>query len=304
MLTVIYNGVDITSRVSIRKCWHDMYAKGRSDELFLKFNDPMRLWDRWQPSSGDRIEIRSGTISSGEMYIARTLPENGAFSVWAQSMPISAQDKRGKTWQGVRFLQLCREVADRQGLSLETYGVEDHLYAYVMQSGEGDFSFLHKRCALEGCAFLVYSGKLVVYNEAYLEQAEPGETLRILSDTDFRYTDDKAMLYGSCVVTIGPYTGTASVSNGSYREYAPSVDAGVSSQEEADRFAANLLRGANQMARCGYIRFPILAGYAAGSTARLENDRAPSYNGKVFLTHVRNDYAAGSCIVYFRRLEV
>lgn len=304
MLNVVYNGVDITTKVSVRHCWHDMYSKGRSDELLLRFNDPLRRWDRWQPQAGDKISVSSGSISSGDMFVTRTQPENGAFLLYARSMPQGAKDPRGKTWQHVRFLQLCQEVADRNGLALETYGVEDHLYSYVMQSGEGDFPFLHKRCALEGCAFLVYGDRLIVYSEQYMEAIEPTETLRVLDDTDFRYTDDTAMLYGSCTVTVGQYTGTASANNGAYREYRPEIDAGASSQEEADRFAANLLRAANQMGRCGYIRFPVLSGYAAGSTARLQNDRAPSYDGKVFLHHIRNDYAARTCMLYFRYLEV
>ena len=48
-MNLIYNGVDITENVMIQKCWHEMYAQGRSDILTIRMNDEEGLWDKWNP---------------------------------------------------------------------------------------------------------------------------------------------------------------------------------------------------------------------------------------------------------------
>ncbi|NLH01186.1 MAG: phage late control D family protein [Clostridiales bacterium] len=300
MIKVIYKGVDITKDVSINRCWHDMYASGRSDTLNIRFIDALKLWDKWQPQIGDEIRVDYGTIGTGKMFITEAMPKNGLFTISAQSAPASAFEVRNKAWQKVKLSQLGSEIAERNGLSFKSYGVTDRLYSYILQS-ESDFSFLYKRCELEGCAFLVFDGTLVIYSEPYMESSNPTETLYVSSDADFEYSDNRSRLYGSCEIESGKYSGTFDAGNGSARVLRPSFTENIGSNEEAKRYAQNILRAVNKSGIRGIVWSRIMPSYAACSTVKLSNDRAPSWDGTVFIDHVRNDYAEGKSKIFFRR---
>ena len=301
MIQLTYNGVDITDSVSVNRCWHDMYASGRTDTLQIRLNDAEKLWDKWSPTAGDEIRVDFGSISTGAMFVSNVIPQNGIFDIWAQSVPASGFELQNKAWQKVRLLQIGEEVAKRNGLSFISYGVEDRLYSYILQAEQSDFAFLHHRARLEGCAFLVYNKTLVLYSEAYMEALPPTETLVVTADGDYKYTDRKFDLYGSCAVECGMYSGEYTADNGSVRRYRPPYIGSVGSNEEAERFAKNLLRDVNKGCFGGYVRTQILPGYAAASTIELSNERASSWNGTVFIDHIRNDYGKETSKVFFRR---
>lgn len=300
MIKVTYKGTDITSDVSINRCWHDMYASARSDTLHVRFIDSRNLWDKWQPQVGDDISIDYGSIGTGKMFVSDTAPRNGLFTIIAQSSPASGYEIRNKAWQKVKLLQLGSEIAKRNGLSFKSYGVTDRLYSYILQS-DSDFSFLHKRCELEGCSFLVFDGTLVMYSEAYMEDTAASETLNISEDGNYEYFDNRSRLYGSCEIESGIYSGSFSVDNGSERVLRPSLSVNIGSDAEAERYAKNMLRSVNKSAMSGYVVSRILPGYAACSTLALSNKRAPSWDGTVFVNHIRNDYAEGKSKLFFRK---
>ena len=66
MIQLTYNGVDITSKVSISRCWHDMYAANQSDILQIRLNDADVLWDKWAPAVGDEIQVDFDAISTAK----------------------------------------------------------------------------------------------------------------------------------------------------------------------------------------------------------------------------------------------
>lgn len=301
MIQINYNGVDITGRVAINRCYHDMYAAGRSDTLHLRLNDAKNLWDYWGPQKGDEIRIDYGTISTGNMFISSVVPENGAYSISAQAAPHWGFDPQNKSWQRVRLLQISQEIAQRNGLAFKSYGVEDRLYPYIPQSNEGDFRLLNRLAVREGCAILIYNKTLILYNERFMEAQEPRETLDIAADGEYKFNDRRFALYGSCTVDNGSYSGTFSVDNGSTRIYRPDNVGSVGSNEEAKRFAMNLLRSVNKGCYGGFVRARILPGYSAGSTVILNNPRTPSWNGTVFIDHLRNDYGKGQSKIFFRK---
>lgn len=301
MIQLTYKGVDITESVSINRCYHDMYAGGRADTLHLRVNDVYNLWDSWAPAVGDDLRVDYGSINTGTMFLVSATPRNGTYDLEAWSTPASGFEAQHKAWQQVSLLQIGAEIAGRHGLSFASYGVEDRIYPYLLQAGQSDMAFFNRVCTLEGCAFLVYDKRLILYSEPYMEAVAPSEVLTVTQDGDYEYTDRRSELYGSCVITGGAYSGEFDAGNGVSRVLRPETPPNISSNDEATRYAKNLLRAANKGCCGGYVRSRILTGYAAASTVSLENVRAPSWDGPVFLDHVRNDYGAGKSKIFFRR---
>lgn len=302
MIKVTYKGVDVTSDISINRCIHDMYAAGQADTLDIRFNDAAKLWDGWAPAVGDEIRIDYGPASTGTMFVRSCIAENGLYTIKAMSAPPSAMEVTNKAWSQVRLLQIGKEIAGRHGLAFQSYNVTDQLFPYLLQA-KSDFAFLHRVAVQEGCGFLVYDKALVLYGAAAMEAVAPVESLELPLDGDYRYSDARAKLYGSCIVESGDYSGKFDAGNGVSRILRPVCgDMTIGSNAEAERYAKNLLRDANKDGQTGYVRTAgVAAGYAAASTAKLVNQRAPSWDGPVFLYHVRHDYGVGESKLFFRK---
>lgn len=301
MIEVTYKGVDITQSVSVNRCYHDMYASDQTDTLHLRLNDVRNLWDSWGPQDGDEIRIDYGTINTGTMFVSSVQRRNGFCDIVAQAAPKSGFKVQNKAWQQVRLLQLGEEIANRNGLAFSSYGVTDRLYSYILQDGQSDFAFLNQRAKMEGCSFLVYNKRLILYSEAYMESITPSELLEVSAAGQYSYYDRRAELYGSCIVEAGEHVGEFSANNGSPRVYRPQNLGGIGGAAEAERFAKGLLRAVNKDCCGGFVRANVLTGYAAASVIELSNPRAPSWDGPVFLHHIRNDYGNGTSKIFFRK---
>jgi hypothetical protein len=97
------------------------------------------------------------------------------------------------------------------------------------------------------------------------------------------------------------YSGEFAADNNVGRIYRPTNIGSIGSNQEAERFAKNLLRSVNKDCCSGFVRSHILPGYAAASTITLSNARASSWDGAVFIDHIRNDYGNGKSKIFFRR---
>lgn len=301
MIQVVYNGVDITDSVAINRCYHDMYAEGRADSLNIRFNDTAHMWDKWQPKTDDMISIVYGASKTGRMYITDTTPQNGLYEIQALSAPSQAFCRRYKAWAKVTLTQIAQEIAARYGLAYKNYGASDYLYEYILQSNESDLAFLHRRCILESCAFLIYDGTLVLYSQPNLENASPLEVFTVSSDADYHYRDKSSELYGSCRLECGGYVGEYTADAENARVLFPPLLPAVGSSAEAIRFSRGLLRDANKTAYSGYINSAIIPHYAAASVILISNARAPLWDGNAFLTHIRNIYSGGQSKMFFRK---
>ena len=301
-MKIIYEGTDIYPEISVHRCYHDMYADKQSDELLLKLNDTRELWDRWSPKKGDTIAVEDGAAKTGKMFVESVVPESGLITLRAYSAPQSTKDKRSKSWEKVKFLQLIQELAGRHGLTVETYGITDQTYDYVVQNNLPDFAFLQARCTLEGAAFLVYDGKLVVYDEAYMEGQQPVDTITITPANDFEYRDEGAYAYGSAAAVNGGLTGTFSAPAGGDKVLHKVIPIRMSDQSEADRFARGLLRDANKAATVGTLwTGSLLRNYAAGSVVTLATEGVKSWDGAAFISRIRHDYVKTRSKLYLRR---
>ena len=169
---VLYEGRDIYPDISVGRCWCDQRAWGGLDALTIDFGDTRNLWDRWHPEPGDEIALEDGAARTGRMLVSSVVPQSSRFTVAAYPAPREMRERRCKSWERVRLHQLIGEVAQRHGLSYQTYGLENFEYQYVEQDNESDLAFLDRRLTYEGASLIVHDGALVCYSGLWAEEQE------------------------------------------------------------------------------------------------------------------------------------
>lgn len=302
-MQLFFEGTDIYKKVSVNTCIYDSYGEQQADTLRIVFNDGNALWDSWSPRKGNRVSVVLGACSTGEMYITGVRPENGTMCIRASSVPQDHNAKSSKSWQNVRFKQLCEEIAGRHNISCKFYGVKDQVYEYVNQQDKEDFVFMSERCILEGCAFLIYDKNMIVYDEQSIESAGADMTLKITNNVHFEYKDVSRDIYNVCVLKNGKLSGKYTVAGMPEKVLTKVININMSSQAEADRYAKNMLRYENKKMSSGVIDYEkFLGAYAAGSVVNLETAGMGSWNGPVFLTHVRHDMVRARTKLFFRKI--
>ena len=296
-----YNGTDIYSDVSVNYCVHEMYAEKQADTLVIRFNDTKGTWSKWNPAEGDAVRLTEGASDTGKMFIHSMKSENGLFTLRAMSMPKSGATKKSKSWEGVRYLQLANEFAANHGLTFQNYGCKDQVYPYLQQQNETDFAMFSRLSSMEGNQMLIYDGKLLAYNEQYIESQTPAGTLEIGENGVFAYYDDRARCFGSCEVSSGSFFGKFKAPGAtSSTVLRPDIPIRATSNAEAARFAKGLLRNANKYGRTGQFSKELLTGYAAASLIKLSTKKASAWNGTVFVYKVRHDFVGNKSTLYFR----
>lgn len=301
-MKILYEGVDITKKISINRCEHETYAEKRSDRLLFRFNDAAGNWNSWKPVRGEKVRLIDGADDTGVMYVTSIRPENGLFTLEAMSMPLSGENVNSRSWEDVRLLQLGADIATAHGLKFKTYNVADRMYSYLKQERQTDFEFLHRRCQLEGCAMIIYDGSLILYDEHKMETQAATDTITIGADGRFEYIDDSAQSYGSVEIVSGGFRGTYSDKKANTgRVLRPKSEIECTSNAEAARFARGLLRAVNKNTYMGSFRKKLMKGVAAASVINIKTEKASSWNGKVFVTKTRHDFLTGETKIFFRK---
>ena len=299
MLSVEYKGVDITGSIEVERCWIDQYAEAHGDTIKVIFADPDRLWDSWAPQTGDQIRVYDGHIDSGVQYVRGIAPKVGRYEITAGSIPIGAEQKRRAGWGQVTKMHLAREIAARYGLEIKTYGITDHKFYHLRQEDESDLLFLQRLCLIEGDALIIYDNNLVLYSEAYLEGQEPKQLIDLDEDNAPEY--GKEQLYTALSLRNGAteYTTGSDLS----RVKAVTLPIYIDSKGSAERYAKNLLHHCNKMTKGGtFYVSPLAEGYTAGSVAAIKTRGMSSFDGKIFIYHLRADMTNNQMKVFFRCL--
>lgn len=301
-MEIIYQGKDIYPDISVKSCEHEMHAESQADSLVLRFNDTSHQWDSWSVEQESIIEVIEGAARTGKMYIYDVTPQNGVYTLKAFSIPPTSKNRTSKSWEMVYFRQLCREIAQRHGLGYEEHGVTDQLYYYVAQNNEPDFVFLDKRCKLEGCSFLVFDGKLVVYGEKDLEATSPQMLLQLDTTAKFSYSDNTVKSYKTAEIVNGTRVGkySAATESGS-RILHKNITIPMQTEGEANRFAQNLLRLENKNQKTGAIDWDIQRELAPGSMLQLKTFGVKNWDGYVFVYRLRHDYVAEKSKIFIRK---
>ena len=301
-MNLYYNGVDIYGDVSVNYCVHEMFAEKQADSLVLRFNDTKGVWSKWNPAEGDAIRFKEGASDTGKMFIHSMKPENGLYTIRALSMPVTGKTTKSNSWEGVRFLQIANEIAGAHGLTFENDGCIDQVDPYLSQENETDFALFSRLCTLEGCQMLIYDGKLLAYNEAYIEAQAVAGSLEVDENGNFTYHDNRTACYGSCEVNSGSFSGSFKALGATGSAVLRPDNIRATSNGEAARFAKGLLRNANKYGHTGQFSKSLLTDYAAASLLMLKTPKASAWDGPVFVYKVRHDFVGNKSTIYFRDL--
>jgi len=262
---IIYEGKDITSAVEIQKADIIDNAGGMTDSIELWFDDPKGFWSQWKPEKNHTVQIIENGFDSGLMYVDELEQQRGIFIIRALSIPQEAKTSNTKAWENIRFMEFATELASKYGFSLQTYGIQNHLYERVDQFEQADFEFLAWRCLLESYMLKITDSKVVIYDERYMESQIATKTIYADQlDGGYRFKSKSTGRFGGCRVMFENIT----------YEFNPSGTSGpilkvndlyVSNIAEAERFAKGLLRSNNKYENTGSVVIELDASIAAGS---------------------------------------
>lgn len=302
-LKILYNGIDITKDITITACEHEMHAEDKPDEINIKFSDNNYRWDGWNPNRNDTIQVIEGIAKTGKMFIQAVVPENGYMNLTGSSVPEKMRKiikENNKSWTNVKFLQVVTEIAGRNNLSVESHDIENRTIPFIEQENISDLKFLSERCELEGCSFVIYDGKIVIYSPEAIEKAVPVKTITVKDDTGYHYDDNSINAYGACEVDNGSISGAASAEIKNENVLRRILECYIDSSAEANLYAKNILTKANRGLKTGYFQTNIMKDLSAASIVFLKTPAASSNNGKIFYTKIRHDYVKKKTSHYFR----
>jgi hypothetical protein len=270
-MQLIYEGKDITDAIEIRKADVTDNAGGELDSLELQSNDPKGYWSQWNPEENHTIQIKESGFDTGTMYADEISQRRGLIIIKALPVKQETKTENTKAWDNVRFLTIARELANKNRLTLQTFGVQNQLYSRVDQFELSDLSFLDWLCQLEGNALKITGQKLVIFNEQYMESQVPDKTITPdLIDGDFCFKNKSAQIYGVCKLKSGDI-------QYEFRDpdtFGPTLKVNnltINSLAEAERFCKGLLRSKNKFEQTFSGSVKLDPGIAAGITLKLED---------------------------------
>lgn len=215
-ISVTYEHVNITDEIkgSVKTLTYTDVASGESDSLSLSLQDREKKWmGSWAPRKGDHISASAafqdwdGEGDGWGLYCGLFEVDDISMSgppaectIGAVSIPRSTafnEEERTKNWEEVTVKEIAEEIASRAGISLY-YEAEDIPVKSMEQDKQTDCKFLYAVCEKYGLAMKVFAEKIVIFDEAVYEAAQPA--------ADLRY-EDFAAGYQYKSTLEGTYTG-------------------------------------------------------------------------------------------------
>ncbi|NFE73379.1 hypothetical protein FDC27_05160 [Clostridium botulinum] len=282
-MDLYYEGVKL--EVIINNYKIDDNMGGKCDSVSVTFADIKHECREWNFKKNDVIEIVEYPFSSGKMFVDGYSCSNGLYTIQALSIKKKLKNKKSKSWENVRFLDLARDLLKDSDLELETYGIDDYLYQRVDQLEENNIEFLNYRCKLEGYNLKITDGKAVIVSESYLEKQNTALTVTLTEfkdDYGFECTSNK--VFGGCELSsFSKEFIKGSFINDDSLEILKISNIVAYSIEEANRFSKNILRSYNKKETTGYFSIEKNNTIAAGNTIEIKLDL---FSGKYIIENL------------------
>ncbi|MBO5145007.1 MAG: LysM peptidoglycan-binding domain-containing protein [Lachnospiraceae bacterium] len=302
-LHIAYEHVDITDDITgdVNSFSYKDKASGESDEISLSIQDREKKWmSGLIPSKGDHISAVPrffdwlGDGDCWEMYCGEFEVDDVSISgppavcgINAVSIPRSKafnEEERTKNWENVTVQEVAEEIANRAGISLY-YEADEIPIQSLEQDKQTDCKFLYSVCEQYGLAMKVFAEKIVIFNEAEYEEAEPVAVLRYEEFKKYTYNSTLAGTYtGAKISYTDPGTGEDHIVMVGDGNRIMEINQEADSAADAQRKAVAELNNANKKAVTFSGTLMARKELIAGSCINLEGFGIP--DGKYYIDEV------------------
>lgn len=270
-MNIYYQGTDITDACDVVACRHTD-TTGRCDFLEMEMEHAPQ-WDLWMPAPDDEIRVEVDGYSTGKLFLADVLPEEGRYRLWATSLPLAARTRKYECFEGKTLQAVLSQVAASCGMTGKLYGLSGaQQYACLLRNGETAPEFLKRILEWEGAYLKAMDGKLIGIELEYAKKLKAVCEITIENDemgVSYLRTDDKR-LSGMDVTSVFA-DGAASDTDGRAGREARG-DLPVREQGEADRWARGLLRCRNAGTETLEMNMEFHPGFTAMSHVSVQAD--------------------------------
>lgn len=326
--TILYDNKDISADLKpyIKSISYTDNMTGQADDLQISLADIDHLWSgTWMPELGAKLtvswllqnwpdEAPAETFTAGVFEVDDITCTFGPSQADIKAVSIPDDSTlRGvehtRSWEKATLKKVAKDIADGAKIELAYEPDYEINYDRVEQSDESDLAFLGKLCRDAGLALKVYSGKLVIFDEAVYEQADP---IAAISRTDtelstgIKFSHKLRDTYKACHVK---YQNSKTKQLIEYTYTAPDKQGGktlqvkeeVANIAEAERLAKKRLREKN----CDEVTasFSCMGNTKLVASAVVNVAGFGAFDGHYLITRVQHDVSASGyrCSVDLRR---
>lgn len=181
-MNIIYQGVDITSYVTVKACTVRDAAGDRCDSLDIEFENAAG-WDTWKPAKDDEISVIHNGYDSGIMYVNSVIPKEDKYRIFATSLPCKARNKGYASFRENTLEDIVRKCAILCGMDYSFYGVNKAaVVPYIERNNEGCAAFLARLLMLEGAALKCVNGKFTAIDILTAQGRQATQALNVTSE--------------------------------------------------------------------------------------------------------------------------
>jgi len=191
-LDIVYESTNITEnlRPHLKGWTYTDNLSGQSDDLQITLEDRAHLWmGDWYPEHGAKltatmkrmnwtVEQKTQDFLLGVFEIdeiENSYPPSEvtikALSVF-QSTALKGEAKN-RAWEKTKLSVIANDIASGAGIELYYDVADDPEYDRKEQTEEQDLPFLQNLCSDAGLALKVSDSKIIIFDEAQYEQADP-----------------------------------------------------------------------------------------------------------------------------------
>lgn len=270
-MNIYYQGTDITEDCDVVACRHTDTV-GQCDFLEMEMEHAPQ-WDLWNPQADDEIRVEKDGYTTGKLYLAGVLPEEGRYRIWAASMPLAARARKYESFEEKTLSQIMTACAAGCAMKGKLYGLSGAAkYSYLIRDNETAPAFLARILEREGAYLKALDGAMIGITLEYAKGLKPVCEMTIEQDApgvEYQRHDEKR-LSGIDAETIYAAGGATDADGKGGRVTLCGLP--IREADEANRWAKGLLMCRNAQCETLEIETEFHPGMTAMSRMTIQTD--------------------------------